>query len=121
MMKRELTRFVVLKHSRQNEKPHYDLMLETDNAALLATFSFELSPDEFTDKRISEFKQIEDHDRKFLQYEGSVNGGTGTVEQVDKGKIRIISLSPLKCHIYGKTLRGIIVCKYRRGELAYLL
>jgi len=120
-MKKELTKFVVLKHSRQDETPHYDLMLETDKTALLATFSLELSPEEFTDKRISDYKQIADHDRKFLQYEGSVNDGKGKVEQVDKGKVRVISLSPLKCHIYGKTLRGIIVCKNRHKELAYLL
>jgi hypothetical protein len=107
-MKRRFGRFVVLKHSRTEEPVHYDLMLETEKDALLTTYSLSVSPCELAHRRHASCKQIDDHDRKFLTYQGKVNNGKGTVERVDEGKAEIISLAPLKCRLHGKKLNCLL-------------
>ena len=81
-------RFVVLKHSRQGCETHYDLMIEMGKGSdKLATYSLPITPRELMASGSTEGKRIFDHDRRFLDYEGTVNNGRGDVEKLDQGTV----------------------------------
>ncbi len=83
-------RFVVLKHRRQGCEIHYDLMIEQfENSDKLTTYSLPVGPQELMTAGCTECKKIFDHDRRFLDYEGTVNNGQGNVERIDEGAVAI--------------------------------
>ena len=107
-IKQKVVEFVVLRHIREGQKPHYDLMLELSGIeGKLTTYNMSVSPREMMSGQTADCKQIFDHDRKFLTYEGSVNGGMGSVERIDYGKALIINADPFKCEFEGCILKGV--------------
>ena len=87
MRKVEPLRFVIQRHTRDGERPHWDLMLE--NGTVLETYRVCLPPEDWGNKPV-EAVRIFDHPLKFLSYEGSVNKGKGRVKIADCGTYRVL-------------------------------
>jgi endonuclease/exonuclease/phosphatase (EEP) superfamily protein YafD len=79
--------FVIHKHTRNNEV-HWDLMIEAGD--VLKTWRLDNPPEKLVSEANEKTKAtpIQDHDKKFLTYQGSVNNGTGMAERVDEGTCR---------------------------------
>jgi bifunctional non-homologous end joining protein LigD len=105
MRKDEPLRFVVQRHTRDGERPHWDLMLE--RGTVLETYRVCLPPEDWGYKPM-EAVRIFDHPLKFLSYEGSVNKGKGRVEIADAGTYRLIEKDETQQQISfaGKLLKG---------------
>ena len=88
MRKDKLLRFVIQRHTRDVERPHWDLMLE--RGTVLETYRVCLSPEDWGVKP-AEAVKIFDHPLKFLSYEGNVNKGKGRVEIADAGTYRLLT------------------------------
>jgi bifunctional non-homologous end joining protein LigD len=88
MRKDKPPRFVIQRHTRDGERPHWDLMLE--NGMVLETYRVCLPPEDWGDKPVEAVK-IFDHPLKFLNYEGSVNKGKGRVEIADCGTYVVLT------------------------------
>ena len=87
MRKDKPRRFVIQRHTRDGERPHWDLMLE--NGTVLETYRVCLPPEDWGNKPV-EAVRIFDHPLKFLSYEGSVNKGKGRVKIADCGTYRVL-------------------------------
>jgi len=87
MRKDKPLRFVIQRHTRDGERPHWDLMLE--RGEVLETYRVSLPPEDWGVKPV-EAVRIFDHPLKFLSYEGSVNKGKGQVEIADCGTYRVL-------------------------------
>lgn len=77
--------FVIIAHSCPYTSDHFDLMLE--KADYLETYRIDS-----LEKLLAgglDILKIQDHDKKFLKYEGPVNKGKGNVVQIDKGQYSI--------------------------------
>ncbi len=98
-------RFVIQKHQRQNHPTHWDLMLEFEDH--LKCWRLQISPEKISDTTAT-VEKIFDHDKKFLDYHGSVNNGKGTVQIADTGTYRITEQSDksLQLLFAGKFLKG---------------
>ncbi len=96
--------FVIQKHSSR-EDTHWDLMLEKSGS--LQTFRLDTPPDQLLTKPAQAVK-IDDHDPKFLTYQGPVNKGAGKVEIADKGtyKIKKDDRHFIEMDMVGKILKG---------------
>jgi hypothetical protein len=105
MRKDNLLRFVIQRHTRGEERPHWDLMLE--RGTVLETYRVSLPPEDWDDKS-AEAVRIFDHPLKFLSYEGSVNKGKGRVEIADAGTYRLIEKNEtqLQLEFAGNILNG---------------
>ena len=105
MRKDKPRRFVIQRHTRDVERPHWDLMLE--NGTVLETYRVSLPPEDWGVKP-AEVVRIFDHPLKFLSYEGSVNKGKGRVEIADAGTYRLIEKDETQQQISfaGKLLKG---------------
>jgi bifunctional non-homologous end joining protein LigD len=105
MRKVEPLRFVIQRHNRDGELPHWDLMLE--NGTVLETYRVSLPPEDWCDKP-AEAVRIFDHPLKFLSYEGSVNKGKGRVEIADCGTYRLLEKNETQQRISfaGNLLKG---------------
>jgi bifunctional non-homologous end joining protein LigD len=105
MRKVEPLRFVIQRHTRDVERPHWDLMLE--NGTVLETYRVSLPPEDWGDKPV-ETVRIFDHPLKFLSYEGSVNKGKGRVKIADCGTYHLIKKDETQQQISfaGKLLKG---------------
>ena len=105
MRKDKPRRFVIQRHTRDVERPHWDLMLE--NGTVLETYRVSLPPEDWCDKP-AEAVRIFDHPLKFLSYEGSVNKGKGRVEIADAGTYRLIEKNETRQQISfaGNLLKG---------------
>ena len=119
MRKDKPLRFVIQRHTRDVERPHWDLMLE--NGTVLETYRVCLPPEDWGDKPV-EAVRIFDHPLKFLSYEGSVNKGKGRVKIADCGTYRLIKKDENQQQISfaGKLFRGefqICLIKDDRWEL----
>ena len=78
-----MPRFVVLEHARDEEK-HFDLMLEHEG--VLLTFSFPTFPSAPMTGRC-----LFDHRLRYLDYEGDIGGGRGTVRRIESGEYDLLS------------------------------
>jgi bifunctional non-homologous end joining protein LigD len=105
MRKVEPLRFVIQRHTRDGERPHWDLMLE--NGTVLETYRVCLPPEDWGVK-LAKAVKIFDHPLKFLSYEGSVNKGKGRVKIADCGAYRLIEKDETQQRISfaGKLLKG---------------
>ncbi len=101
-------RFVIHKHSRLNEPPHWDLMFEANNS--LETYRLTTSPLASRSTRIRA-ERIFDHPVRFLAYEGSVNDGAGSVAMADSGTYRLIAETDdaRRIELLGATLKCFLV------------
>ncbi|MFA5292868.1 MAG: DNA polymerase ligase N-terminal domain-containing protein [Phycisphaerae bacterium] len=97
-------RFVVQKHTKGSDI-HWDLMIEDGDK--LKTWRLENPPEKLSTEK-TKATPIDDHDKKFLTYQGPVNNGTGTVEIVDEGFCIIESTSENEMNINfdGKKLKN---------------
>jgi len=77
-------RFVVLFHDGTGD-PHFDLMLETSPGSRLATWRSPAWP--ITGPTTLE--QLADHRREYLEYEGPISGGRGSVRRIESGTFSI--------------------------------
>ncbi|HEY2586483.1 MAG TPA: hypothetical protein VGI81_12030 [Tepidisphaeraceae bacterium] len=77
-------RYAVLHHSNVSE-PHYDLMFETLPGSMLATWRSATWPIE----AITPLKRLRDHRRLYLDYEGDLSDGRGTVSRIADGACEV--------------------------------
>jgi hypothetical protein len=82
-----MPRFVILSHDHPS--PHWDFMLEQGEA--LRTWRLAEVP---RPGRTLPAEPLPDHRKAYLDYEGPVSGGRGTVAQVDAGKYCILESDP---------------------------
>jgi hypothetical protein len=73
-------RFVVLEHHWQGI--HWDFMVEVVPGGLLRTWAIDAYPIADTDLPA---RELPDHRREYLTYEGEVSGGRGRVNRWDEG------------------------------------
>jgi hypothetical protein len=87
------------------QKTHWDLMLEF--GPVLRTWRLDTEPAAIGDAPVEAVK-IADHDLKFLEYEGPVNKGTGSVNIVDNGTFTLTDAGDDRYTIEfsGQILRG---------------
>jgi hypothetical protein len=101
-------RFVILAHT-VNGQTHYDLMLEVPGQEKLRTIQIANWPLQVGESCGA--KQIGDHRRAYLDYEGEVSGGRGVVSRVAAGTWReekgIISLEGIQLRLQGDQLTRI--------------
>jgi hypothetical protein len=79
-MSSESLRFVVLRHEGVGD-PHFDLMLEIEPGGKLATWRSPRWPID----RPTELHELGAHRRDYLQYQGEISGGRGSVRRVAEG------------------------------------
>jgi len=82
-------RFVVL-HHRTSGGQHWDLMLEDEDRLL--TWQLSTAPTQHAEPPIAA-RRIADHRLAYLDYEGPISGGRGSVRRIDSGKLTIVERS----------------------------
>lgn len=102
-----MARFVILRHAMplESARPsHWDLMLEVEDR--LWTWALPLPPSAAATN--IEGERLVDHRLAYLEYEGPVSGGRGSVERWDVGRYRIISAreGELVVELEGTRCRG---------------
>lgn len=97
-------RMVLLCHELPDGSWHFDWMIETPGQAEgpLRTLRVHERPDA-ADRFTAEL--LPDHRRAYLDYEGPVSGGRGTVRRVASGIVERLALGPERIEILG-TLAG---------------
>ena len=112
-----MPRFVVLEHHHQGV--HWDLMLES--AGALRTWRLEGEP---ADAAIIRATPLADHRSIYLEYEGEISGGRGSVTRWDAGSFEWLA-SEADCVIVklaGKRLVGdVYLCKVESGDWEFRL
>ena len=100
-------KFVIQKHTKQNQPTHWDLMLQVNDT--LQTYRLELPPEKLEQKNPA--LKISDHQLKFLTYEGPVNKGTGSIQIADHGTYELLKKNDesKKIQFNGNTLKGIFI------------
>jgi len=94
-----MPRFVVLEHDYPDL--HWDLMLESGE--MLMTWS--LLPQPFGEFRCPA-KRLPDHRKRYLDYEGKVSGGRGSVRRVDAGTFDL--LGERRFLLHGAVFIGVL-------------
>lgn len=107
-----MRRTVVLHHDLPSGACHFDWLLQSspDPQALVTTFRTRSRPDSpstlvFTAERIS------DHRAFYLDHEGKVPGGRGTVRRLAEGRIVDWILEPHRAFLAVEFERGL--CKFQ--------
>ena len=97
-------KFVIQKHTKTAEE-HWDLMFEAGN--VLQTYRLTLPPEKLSRQKTPATK-IFAHPLKFLTYQGSVNGGKGSVKIADAGTYQLLNDDNENQLLLldGKTLKG---------------
>jgi len=99
-------RFVVLRH-KGVASPHFDLMIETAPALPLATWRCS----DWPPKADTQFERLPDHRRPYLDYEGPISRGRGSVKRIAAGD----------CTINGQTEAAIDVSLRQPNTVAIRL
>lgn len=99
-------RFVVLRHEPGEAGPrelHWDLMLEFGDS--LRTWALQSEPQIGEEIAADELPR---HRSDYLEYEGPVSQGRGTVRQFDRGTFEVLqdSTEQLSVHVNGEVLQG---------------
>ncbi len=111
-----MPRFVLLKHAFPDDCPratHWDLMLESD--CTLRTWALEDEPSTGVE---TSAMRLADHRLAYLDYEGEVSGGRGTVTRVDQGSFAVIQedAGSLQVALYGERLLGTVTLTRRKFD-----
>ena len=107
---------VVQKHMRDDDV-HYDLMLESP--LLLWTWRFQQLPGSCCEQPC---ERIQDHDRKFLDYEGELSPGMGKVSIVEGGTFDLLSAREDQINFTARGHKVLGTCRLvRRGENNWVL
>jgi hypothetical protein len=101
-----MPRFVVLEHDWP--APHFDFLLEAGD--LLRAFRLDDAPTSGVNAAEANF----DHRKLYLDYEGEVSGGRGTVRRWDAGTFEWIEDAPgrVVVELHGEKLTGRIELRY---------
>src|SRR5262245_59755815 len=99
-----MPRFVILHHETPADyaRPtHFDLMLEHE--AVLRTWALEKVP---TPGETIRAEQLPDHRWAYLEYEGEIAGGRGSVSRVEAGEYEALEATEARFRIrlYGQRL-----------------
>jgi hypothetical protein len=102
----EPSRFVVLRHEPGVAGPselHWDLMFETGGS--LRTWALQSEPCVGEEILADELPR---HRLSYLEYEGTISNGRGTVHQFDRGSYTVVRESPqqLTVDLHGEILNG---------------
>ena len=102
----ETRRFVVLRHEPGVAGPselHWDLMLEFGDS--LRTWALQSEPHAGTRTAADELPR---HRSAYLDYEGPISGGRGSVSRFDRGSFDVVRDSPeqLAVDLHGDLLEG---------------
>lgn len=105
-------RFVVLTHS-DSRGVHWDLMFE--EAGALRAWSLAVEP---RLGRSCDARQLTDHRKEYLDYEGPVSGDRGTVTAFDRGEYMLLESTPTlwRAAIQGARLAGLVVFSRERED-----
>lgn len=95
-------RFVILHHTGHGCE-HWDLMIEHKNALLAWQLLGE--PNGLASLPI-DARRIGNHRKHYLEYEGAVSQGRGTVRRIESGTIKIEKLTGETCHF---TAEGVLI------------
>ena len=96
-----MPRFVILRHETPADYPrpaHYDLMLEQEG--VLWTWALDKLP---AGGEIVIAERLPDHRLAYLDYEGEIAGGRGSVSQVEAGECEWLEQSAVELRV---RLRG---------------
>ncbi len=106
-------RFVIL-HHRLDDGEHWDLMLE--HGDILLTWQLLREPVDASSLPIPA-RRIGAHRKAYLEYEGPVSGGRGTVRRVDAGTVEIQELTEATCRfsLDGGRLKGAFLLGLEKG------
>jgi len=77
-------RYVILRHEHVSDA-HYDLMFETLPGSMLATWRSVAWPIESPTPLL----RLRDHRRLYLNYEGDLTGGRGSVQRIAEGTCHV--------------------------------
>lgn len=96
-----MPRFVLLAHDHPS--PHFDLMLEAGTG--LRTWRLD---QQLTKQSSQRATPLADHRLAYLDYEGPVSGGRGSVQRVERGEFSILSEAAdvLEVHLQGEQSQG---------------
>ncbi len=97
-----MPRFAILRHDCP-QGLHFDLLLQTGD--VLQTWSLPRVPESGVDMPC---EPLPEHRSLYLDYEGPISGGRGSVSRWDRGSYEILhrSESKLQIAVDGDTLRG---------------
>lgn len=98
-----MLRYVILRHELPETDPrasHWDLMLEADANQPLLTWELQQTPMLGVPQQV---RQLPNHRRVYLDYEGPLSGDRGRVTQWDSGSLEWIEMLPDQI---GVALRG---------------
>jgi hypothetical protein len=103
-----MPRFVLLEHC-WNEV-HWDLMLEVEPGGPLRTWAIDA---EVVAGKELPARGLADHRSVYLDYEGEVSGGRGTVRRVDGGEYDRLTWTPdhVRVRLFGTQLAGLAVLR----------
>lgn len=100
--------FVLLEHVQDTGR-HWDLMFEA--GAALATWQLTKNPifkacGQKTEPILAQ--RLADHRRTYLNYQGQISGGRGSVTRLDQGQYLLIEQQPdrIKLTLCGQSLHG---------------
>ena len=120
-MRGKTRKYVIHEHRHQDHQTHWDLMLETSNS--LTTFRLPQPPAELPCRFVVE--KIQDHQRRFLTYQGPVNQGKGSVKFADRGTYETVEKTTaawtlkltgrvLNCEVRLEQTAGQLICTLKR-------
>ena len=100
-----MPRYVVLEH-RWNGV-HWDFMLEIEPGEGLRTWAID---EEIVAGRDLSARALPDHRAAYLDHEGKVSGGRGTVRRFDRGEFTVVEWSNelVKVDLRGDQLDGLV-------------
>ncbi|MEK6675248.1 MAG: DNA polymerase ligase N-terminal domain-containing protein [Planctomycetota bacterium] len=107
-------RFVILHHTGFGNE-HWDLMLE--QGEILLTWRLEVDPTIRSNFPMGATR-IGDHRKAYLDYEGPLSGGRGSVRRLDRGGLEWVATSPdrYEFHANGTVLKGLWVLETQSGN-----
>ncbi len=108
--------FVLLEHDAPGGR-HWDLMIELSGRSKLATWRLASNPLTAGGAPVA-VEPIGDHRREYLDYEGVVSQGRGSVRRLDRGQCRVVEAAEafVVLQLDGQRLAG----RYRLSRLTAL-
>jgi hypothetical protein len=107
-----MSRFCIAHHTGSSEGDHFDLMLEFGETLR----TWRLSGTHFEAQQTA--RQIREHRKKYLEYEGEVSGGRGNVKIWDKGTyaVDLWGDKVIQISLLGTTLQIRLRLELHKGE-----
>ncbi|MDX1947734.1 MAG: DNA polymerase ligase N-terminal domain-containing protein [Pirellulaceae bacterium] len=111
-----MQRFVFLRHELPAEGArgsHFDLMFE--QAGVLRTWACDELP---TDRKSTPAEQLPDHRLAYLDYQGPISAGRGSVRRVAAGEYQLLSetADELVARLMGEQYQGTLRIARAAGE-----